>query len=95
MAKTFGSLGFEAIIPLTKYVSCVLLGLAIQAFVVYPGLLVILTRLNPLKFLQEIFLRVMFFAFSSSTSNATIPLNIEKPLQNLAFHVTYPHSPFL
>lgn len=77
MAKTFGSLGFEAIIPLTKYVSCVLLGLAIQAFVVYPGLLVILTRLNPLKFYRKFF-SVMFFAFSSSTSNATIPLNIEK-----------------
>jgi len=77
MAKTFGSLGFEAIIPLAKYVSCVLLGLAIQAFVVYPGLLVIFTRLNPLKFFRKFF-SVMFFAFSSSTSNATIPLNIEK-----------------
>ena len=77
MAKTFGSLGFEAIIPLAKYVSCVLLGLAIQAFVVYPGLLVIFTRLNPLKFYRKFF-SVMFFAFSSSTSNATIPLNIEK-----------------
>lgn len=77
MAKTFGSLGFEAIVPLAKYVSCVLLGLAIQVFVVYPGLLVIFTRLNPLKFFRKFF-SVMFFAFSSSTSNATIPLNIEK-----------------
>lgn len=77
MAKTFGSLGFDAIIPLTKYVACVLIGLAIQAFVVYPGLLVIFTRLNPVRFFKNFF-SVMFFAFSSSTSNATIPLNIEK-----------------
>ena len=77
MAKTFGNLGFEAIIPLTKYVACVLLGLAIQAFVVYPGLLVIFTRLNPVRFFRKFF-SVMFFAFSSSTSNATIPLNIDK-----------------
>ena len=77
MAKTFGNLGFDAIIPLTKYVSCVLLGLAIQAFVVYPGLLVVFTRLNPIKFFRKFF-SVMFFAFSSSTSNATIPLNIDK-----------------
>lgn len=77
MAKTFGGLGFDAIIPLTKYVACVLIGLAIQAFVVYPGLLVIFTRLNPVRFFKNFF-SVMFFAFSSSTSNATIPLNIEK-----------------
>ena len=77
MAKTFGNLGFDAIIPLTKYVGCVLLGLAVQAFVVYPGLMVIFTRLNPIRFFKKFF-SVMFFAFSSSTSNATIPLNIEK-----------------
>ena len=77
MAKTFASLGFDGLMPLAKYVGCVLLGLAIQAFIVYPSLLVILTRLNPIKFFKK-FVSVMFFAFSSSTSNATIPLNLEK-----------------
>ncbi len=77
MAKTFASLGLEGLLPLAKYIGCVLLGLAIQAFVVYPSLLVIMTRLNPLKFFKK-FISVMFFAFSSSTSNATIPLNLEK-----------------
>ena len=77
MAKTFGSLGFDALIPLTKYVACVLIGLVIQAFVVYPGLFVVFTRLNPVRFFKKFF-SVMFFAFSSSTSNATIPLNIDK-----------------
>jgi len=77
MAKTFGSLGIEGILPLSKYFVCVLIGLAIQAFVVYPSLLVIFTRLNPIHFFKK-FMPVMFFAFSSSTSNATIPLNIEK-----------------
>lgn len=77
MAKTFGSLGFDGILPLAKYVVCVLIGLAIQAFVVYPSLLVVLTRLNPITFFRK-FMSVMFFAFSSSTSNATIPLNMNK-----------------
>ena len=77
MAKTFGSLGLEGIIPLAKYVFCVLIGLAIQVFLVYPALLVVFTRLNPIKFFKR-FVPVMFFAFSSSTSNATIPLNLEK-----------------
>ena len=77
MAKTFGSLGFEGLIPLGKYVLCVLISLAIQALVVYPSLLVILTRLNPIRFFKK-FVPVMLFAFSSSTSNATIPLNMDK-----------------
>ena len=77
MAKTFASLGIEGLLPLTKYIICVLIGLAIQAFLIYPSLLVILTRLNPIKFFKK-FISVMFFAFSSSTSNATIPLNLAK-----------------
>ena len=77
MARTFAGLGFDGLLPLGKYISCVLLGLAIQAFIVYPFLLVIFTRLNPITFFKK-FISVMFFAFSSSTSNATIPLNLEK-----------------
>ena len=76
MARTFGGLGLDGLLPLGKYFVCVLIGLAIQAFVVYPSLLVIFTRLNPVKFFRRFF--PMFFAFSSSTSNATIPLNLEK-----------------
>ena len=77
MARTFGSLGLEGIFPLSKYFISVLIGLGIQAFVVYPSLLVIFTRLNPINFFKK-FISVMFFAFSSSTSNATIPLNLDK-----------------
>ena len=77
MARTFGGLGFDGILPLGKYFVCVLIGLAIQGFVVYPSLIVLFTRLNPIKFFKRFF-SVMFFAFSSSTSNATIPLNMEK-----------------
>ncbi|WP_407453454.1 dicarboxylate/amino acid:cation symporter [Methanobrevibacter sp.] len=77
MAKTFATLGFDGLIPLAKYILCVLIGLAIQAFIVYPSLMILFTRLNPIKFFRK-FISVMFFAFSSSTSNATIPLNLEK-----------------
>ncbi len=77
MAKTFASLGFAGLLPLFKYIGCVLLCLAIQAFIVYPSLMVIFTRLNPIHFFKN-FMSVMLFAFSSSTSNATIPLNLEK-----------------
>ncbi|MBQ6344806.1 MAG: dicarboxylate/amino acid:cation symporter [Methanobrevibacter sp.] len=77
MARTFAGLGFEGLLPLGKYILCVLIGLAIQAFIVYPSMLVVFTRLNPIRFFRK-FISVMFFAFSSSTSNATIPLNLDK-----------------
>lgn len=77
IAKTFATLGMDGLMPLSKYVACVLLALAVQAFIVYPTLLVIFTRLNPIKFFKKFF-SVMLFAFSSSSSNATIPLNLEK-----------------
>jgi Na+/H+-dicarboxylate symporter len=77
MARTFGGLGFDGIVPLSKYILCVLIGLAIQLILVYPGLFVLFTRLNPIRFFKK-FYPVMFFAFSSSTSNATIPLNMDK-----------------
>ena len=77
MARTFGSMGFEGILPLGKYVLCVLIGLAVQGFVIYPSLMFALTRLNPIIFFKK-FYSVMVFAFSSSSSNATIPLTLEK-----------------
>ncbi|WP_410319943.1 dicarboxylate/amino acid:cation symporter [Methanobrevibacter sp.] len=77
MAKTFAGLGFEGLLPLGKYVLCVLIGLAVQALLVYPSLMVVFTRLNPIRFFKKFF-SVMLFAFSASSSNATIPLNIDK-----------------
>mgnify|MGYP003300896643 CR=1 FL=1 len=79
IAKTFATLGMDGLMPLSKYVACVILALAVQAFIVYPTLLVIFTRLNPIKFFKKFF-SVMLFAFSSSSSNATIPLNLSKKI---------------
>ena len=77
MARTFSTLGFDGLMPIAKYIGCVLLCLAIHAFLVYPSLLVAFTRLNPLNFFKK-FASVQFFAFSSSSSNATIPLTMSK-----------------
>ena len=76
IARTFANLGFDAFVPLLKYMGSVVLGLAIQCFVVYMLLLVVFARLNPIRFLKKFF-PVMGFAFSTSTSNATIPMNID------------------
>lgn len=76
IAKTFSGIGFSAFLPLAKYMIGVLLALAIQCFGVYQILMKVLTGLNPVKFLKK-FAPVMSFAFSTATSNATIPLSIE------------------
>lgn len=76
IAKTFGSLGYEAFAPMLKYMLAVLVALAIQCIGVYQILLFTFTRLNPMHFLKKFF-PVMTFAFSTATSNATIPLSIE------------------
>ena len=76
IARTFANLGFDAFVPLLKYMGSVVLGLGIQCFIVYMLLLVFFARLNPFRFLKKFF-PVMGFAFSTSTSNATIPMNID------------------
>lgn len=76
IAKTFAGIGFDAFFPMLKYMGSVMLALALQCFVVYQVLLFLFTRLNPLKFIKKFF-PVMTFAFSTSTSNATIPLSID------------------
>lgn len=76
IAKTFSGLGIEAILPLVKYVVSVVAALGVQCFGVYMLLLFAFTRLNPFRFFKK-FLPVFGFAFSTATSNATIPLSIE------------------
>lgn len=76
IAKTFSGIGFDAFLPLLKYMLGVLAALAVQLLVVYMALLKGFTGLNPAKFLKK-FLPVMGFAFSTATSNATIPMSID------------------
>ena len=76
LARTFANIGFDAFLPMVKYMLGVLLALAVQCLVVYMVLLTVFARINPVKFLKK-FVSVMMFAFSTATSNATIPLNIE------------------
>lgn len=76
IAKTFAEIGFSAFLPMLKYMGSVTFALAVQCFIVYQLLLFVFTRLNPLKFLKK-FAPVMMFAFTTATSNATIPMSID------------------
>ena len=76
LSRTFANVGFEAFVPMVKYMLGVLLALAVQCLVVYMIMLWLLARVSPIMFLKKFF-PVMAFAFSTATSNATIPLNME------------------
>lgn len=76
IAKTFSGIGFNAFLPLLKYMAGVIIALAIQCCFIYMIMLKVFTGLSPVKFLKK-FLPVMGFAFSTATSNATIPMSID------------------
>jgi len=64
------------IMALGKYVGLVFAVLAIHALIVYPTILSVIGRLNPLIFLSKI-RAAMLFAFTTASSNATIPVTLE------------------
>jgi DAACS family dicarboxylate/amino acid:cation (Na+ or H+) symporter len=64
--------GWELLIKLAAYVSVVLLALAIQMFGVFPALLALLAKKNPIAFFRET-REASVMAFSTASSNATLP----------------------
>ena len=59
-----------------RYVLLVMVMLFVHALLVYPTLITVLGRLNPLTFLSKL-RAAMIFAFSTASSNATIPVTLE------------------
>lgn len=76
ISRTFASLGYDVIISMLSYMATVLGGLLVQLILVYMLMLTVFTRVNPINFLKK-FAPVMTFAFSTASSNATVPVNIK------------------
>lgn len=74
--------GFRLLGSLGWYVVTVLLGLAIHMFVVYSASVAILSKINPIDFFRRI-KTVMITAFSTSSSNATLPTALRVSEENL------------
>lgn len=72
MFSLTATLGFSIIVVLLKFVLVVLLALAIQQFGVYSLLLHFFAKMNPIQFFKNIS-EVMLTAFSTSSSNASLP----------------------
>lgn len=76
MAKLFSEIGLETISSLLQYFMVVLLVLFVHGLVSYPVLLKTFSGLSPVTFLKKMRDAVLF-AFSTSSSNATIPVTME------------------
>jgi len=76
LAFLFAKIGFSLILQLLNYFLTVILVLLIHTLVVYPLMLKVFAKLPAKQFFKK-FHNVMMFAFSVSSSNATLPLAIE------------------
>ncbi len=74
--NTIATVGTGILIKLAGFVLVTLIALALHYIIVYQSMLILFTKMNPLKFLKK-FSKVMLVAFSTSSSNATIPANLE------------------
>jgi Na+/H+-dicarboxylate symporter len=76
VARTFAQEGFTAIIALGKYFFLVLGVLLVHLFFTYGIIFKALTRLSAIQLMRNM-RKVQLFAFSTASSNATLPLNLE------------------
>ena len=72
-AFTFGTGVFASLL---YYVVTVVLGLLLQQFVVYAAMLRVVARRSPIEFFRQS-REVYLYAFSTASSNATLPLSLD------------------
>lgn len=82
IAKVFADQGFDAILPLAKYFFLIIFVLCLHVCLVFPFFLRFIAQVNPLTFFRK-FKGVALFAFSTSSSNATIPVSLENATTRL------------
>jgi len=82
MAKLFSYIDGDLIVKLIFYFGTVLFALFVHALIVYPTLLKTFTGLSPAVFLNKI-KELSIFAFSTSSSSATMPVTLETATKKL------------
>ncbi len=85
IAKVFALQGFAAILPLARYFFVVLAVLIVHALITYPGMLRFLAGLSPVAFFRKM-RDPLVLAFSTASSNATLPVTLENAERRLGVH---------
>lgn len=82
MANVSGQYGLDVLLPLAKVIGVVYLACIVHVLVVYTGLLSLVGRLNPVRYLQGI-IDALVVSFSSASSSGTLPVSIRCAQKNL------------
>ena len=82
VANVFAKEGFSAFAPLLKYIFTVFLALFIHFVFTYSLSLKIFAKLSPITFIKK-FYPTMLVAFSTASSNATLPITMETAEKDL------------
>ncbi len=82
IAHVSGSYGMEVLLPLAKVIGVAYLASLLHVLLVYSGLLALLGRLNPLRYLRGI-LDALVVAYSSASSSGTLPVSLRCAQKNL------------
>ena len=82
MSVLFAEKGLTVLGDLSFYFFIVVSALLLHGFLTYSLLLILFVKINPLKFYNKI-KSLMLFAFSTSSSNATIPVTLRTVIDNI------------
>ncbi|OHV10587.1 dicarboxylate/amino acid:cation symporter [Kushneria phosphatilytica] len=82
IANVSGQYGLEVLLPLAKMIGVAYLASLLHVLIVYSGLISLLGRLNPLKFLRGI-VNALVVAYSSASSSGTLPVSLRCAQKNL------------
>ena len=81
ISKTFATQGLESIIELLKYFIVVIAALLIHVGIIYIPIIKVIGKTNILDFFNGM-KQALIFAFSTSSSSATIPITLENLKKN-------------
>ena len=82
LCNTFATYGIDYLKPATVYVVLTIILLLAYLFIGYPLYISLICKLNPFIFIRKIF-KVVVFGFSTSSSAATLPLNLDTTTKEL------------
>ena len=82
LSRTFATYGINYIKPALAYFVMAIVVQLLFLFIFYPVVLGAFTGLNPKNFLRKI-MKVIIFGFSTSSSAATLPLNVDTNTKEL------------
>ena len=82
LSRTFATYGITYLKPAFAYVVLCVILLLVYLFIGYPIYIAVGAKMNPVIFIKKIF-KVIVFGFSTSSSAATLPLNLDTNTEEL------------